>query len=223
MCISCLHKLGIIYRDFKPENIILDINGHIRLVDFGLSKTNNYNSTTGCFHLCGTIHYLSPEMLNNQEYGNCVDWWALGIIIYEMFCKKPPWFSENNEIAEMKLKIINEELSFPSYCKASYDAQKLISQLLNKNKESRLCCGELGNQEIRKHSFFKGLNWEKFNLGKATPPFKPTIPKNLDEPIYIEPEFKNVRATFGLFKNEYSQKNKYKLDNIFRDKFEYFE
>lgn len=108
--LECLHKFNVIYRDLKPENILLDYNGHINLCDFGLCKLNMSESdTTNTF--CGTPEYLAPELLLGQGYTKTVDWWTLGVLLYEMLTGLPPFYDENTN--EMYRKILQDEIRFP--------------------------------------------------------------------------------------------------------------
>ena len=111
--LEALHNAGIIYRDLKPENLLLNSDGHICITDFGLSKQglNTPNDKTDTF--CGTPEYLAPEILLGQGYGKGVDWWSFGSLLYEMLTGLPPFYSQ--DVQEMYRKIINDKLSFPSY------------------------------------------------------------------------------------------------------------
>eukprot|EP00494_Astrolonche_serrata_P030119 UN30386 len=110
LALECLHKHGIVYRDMKPENLLLDDQGHIRLTDFGLSKDDlKGNSITHTF--CGTPEYLAPEVIRQEGYGKAVDWWALGVLIYEMLTGLPPFYNKN--LRDMYDAILHQPLKFP--------------------------------------------------------------------------------------------------------------
>jgi len=106
-----IHNLNIIYRDLKPENLLLDADGHIRITDFGLSKENVVDDSVRSF--CGTPEYLAPEVLKRQQYGKAVDWWSLGTLLYEMISGLPPFYDRNRE--RMYKKILGAELRFPTH------------------------------------------------------------------------------------------------------------
>jgi RAC serine/threonine-protein kinase len=97
LAISYVHKLGIIYRDLKPENVLLDAKGHVRLTDFGLSKEGINSSSSGANSFCGTPEYLAPEILDRQGHGHAVDWWSLGALLYEMLTGLPPFYCQDKE------------------------------------------------------------------------------------------------------------------------------
>mmetsp|Transcript_9613 Transcript_9613/g.17557 ORF Transcript_9613/g.17557 Transcript_9613/m.17557 type:complete len:160 (+) Transcript_9613:509-988(+) len=110
--LQCLHDNGIIYRDLKPENVLLDNEGHVRLTDFGLSKDSlQGNTLTHTF--CGTPEYLAPEVIQGQPYNKTVDWWSLGTMTYEMICGLPPFYSTN--VHKMYTKILMQKLKFPKH------------------------------------------------------------------------------------------------------------
>lgn len=91
LALEHIHQLHIIYRDLKPENVLLGRDGHVRLVDFGLAKENIFRADSGATSLCGTYEYLAPEVLNRTGHGKSVDWWNLGMVLYEMLTGLPPW------------------------------------------------------------------------------------------------------------------------------------
>jgi len=169
--ISHLHSLGIVYRDLKPENILIDADGHITITDFGLSKEIKPEEGTHTF--CGTPEYLAPEVLRAQAHGMAVDWWSLGTLIYEMLTGLPPFYSQNINI--MYQKILNGELRSPSY--VSQDAQSLLEGLLTRDVDKRL-----GSQsgEVKKHIFFKDIDWDKLERREMEPPYKPKVKNELD-------------------------------------------
>ncbi len=163
--INYLHNNNCIYRDLKPENVLIDRSGHIKLIDFGLSKLCE------CFPcktktLCGTPEYLAPEVIFEKEYGIEVDWWSLGVIIYEMLSgylpfKIIPSEKISKNIYKQRIKIFNH---------FSKNAENLIKRLLEYNPKKRL-----KYNEIIKHPFFQGINWEKIERLETNPPFVPDL------------------------------------------------
>ncbi|KAI7900986.1 kinase-like domain-containing protein [Cokeromyces recurvatus] len=177
--LECLHDFNVIYRDLKPENILLDYNGHIALCDFGLCKLNMTDSKrTNTF--CGTPEYLAPELLLGQGYTKTVDWWTLGILLYEMLTGLPPFYDENTN--EMYRKILQEPLRFPD--DMSESAQDLLIKLLARDPNRRL--GNRGTDEIRNHSFFRSIDWVKLMRKEIQPPFKPTVKSAYDTTNFDE-------------------------------------
>lgn len=174
--ISYVHSLDIIYRDLKPENVLLDADGHIRLTDFGLSKEGISNSSSGANSFCGTPEYLAPEILNRQGHGRAVDWWSLGALSYEMLTGLPPFYCQDRE--RLFEKIRKSELSYPA--SVSSNAKNLLRGLLTKDPNKRLGSGPKDADEIKPHQFFASIDWDKLSRGEVTPPWKPKITGNHD-------------------------------------------
>ncbi|KAI8628344.1 Pkinase-domain-containing protein [Xylariaceae sp. FL1651] len=173
--LECLHGFNVIYRDLKPENILLDYQGHIALCDFGLCKLDMKDEDrTNTF--CGTPEYLAPELLMGQGYNKTVDWWTLGVLLYEMLTGLPPFYDENTN--EMYRKILSEPLHFPGADVVPPAAKDLLSKLLNRKPEERL--GAAGSAEIKAHPFFHAIDWRKLLQRKYEPTFKPSVVDALD-------------------------------------------
>ncbi|KAJ3278181.1 hypothetical protein HK104_002579, partial [Borealophlyctis nickersoniae] len=177
--LECLHGYNIIYRDLKPENILLDYTGHIALCDFGLCKLNmSDGNKTNTF--CGTPEYLAPELLIGAGYTKVVDWWTIGILLYEMLTGLPPFYDENTN--EMYKKILTEELRVPDH--VSPTATDLVQKLLNRDPASRL--GANGADEIKRHPFFATIHWGRLMARKYTPPFRPNVASATDTSNFDE-------------------------------------
>jgi len=173
--LECLHGFNVIYRDLKPENILLDYSGHIALCDFGLCKLDMKDEDrTNTF--CGTPEYLAPELLLGQGYTKTVDWWTLGVLLYEMLTGLPPFYDENTN--EMYRKILSEPLHFPSAEVVPPSAKDLLTRLLNRKPDQRL--GANGASEIKAHPFFHSIDWRKLLQRKYEPTFKPNVTDALD-------------------------------------------
>ncbi|CAM0139427.1 Serine/threonine-protein kinase [Umbelopsis sp. WA50703] len=163
-----LHRYNVVYRDLKPENILLDHSGHACLSDFGLCKENIcQDDTTTTF--CGTSEYLAPEVVSQQPYGRAVDWWSLGILLYELLTGWPPFYSDNTNI--LYRKILTAKIRYPS--SMSLEAKDLITRLLDREATTRLGAGPTDAQEIKTHRFFKDIDWDKLAKKQISPPFKP--------------------------------------------------
>lgn len=181
--LECLHSFNVIYRDLKPENILLDYIGHIALCDFGLCKLNMTESEkTNTF--CGTPEYLAPELLLGQGYTKVVDWWTLGVLLYEMLTGLPPFYNENTN--EMYRRILQDPLRFPD--DIDKEARSLLSGLLARNPAKRL--GNSGAAEIKSHPFFSSIDWKKLYAKKIQPPFKPNV-ENAADTSNFDQEFTN--------------------------------
>ncbi|KFY50494.1 hypothetical protein V495_00210 [Pseudogymnoascus sp. VKM F-4514 (FW-929)] len=173
--LECLHGFNVIYRDLKPENILLDYTGHVALCDFGLCKLDMKDEDkTNTF--CGTPEYLAPELLLGQGYTKSVDWWTLGVLLYEMLTGLPPFYDENTN--EMYRKILSEPLHFPHSDIVPPAAKDLLTKLLNRNPDDRL--GANGASEIKAHVFFHSIDWHKLLQRKYEPTFRPNVVDALD-------------------------------------------
>ena len=178
LAIDFLHKNNMIYRDLKPENILIDSKGHIKLTDFGLSKIVT-NIEEKSFTICGTLQYIAPEIISGEGYNESVDWWSLGIIMYEMLTGKLPFkFNFDNQEEQNDLNIYDKKIKFPSWIEEN--AKDLINKLLNKNPEKRLGSGKEGAENIKKHPFFSDIDWNKALNKELRPPFIPKIENETD-------------------------------------------
>lgn len=184
-----LHQHDIVYRDLKPENILLDANGHIALCDFGLSKANlAKNDTTNTF--CGTTEYLAPEvLLDEQGYTKMVDFWSLGVLVFEMCCGWSPFYAEDTQ--QMYKNIAFGKVRFPRDA-LSPDGRAFVKGLLNRNPAHRL--GAKGDaEELMAHPFFSDVDWNALSRKLTQPPFKPKLAGELDVSNF-DPEFTNALA-----------------------------
>jgi serine/threonine protein kinase len=167
MAIEYLHNMDIAYRDLKPENLLLDAKGHIKLSDFGFAKHIHDRTWT----LCGTPEYLAPEIIANQGHGKAVDWWALGILIYEMLAGYPPYYDQTP--FGTYEKILAGWLAFPSHFDTlSID---LIRRLLQPDPMVRLGNLQGGPQDIRHHPWFAGVDWNGLYRRTIMAPIQPRV------------------------------------------------
>ena len=187
LALQHLHQHDIVYRDLKPENILLDANGHIALCDFGLSKANlTKNDTTNTF--CGTTEYLAPEvLLDEQGYTTMVDFWSLGVLVFEMCCGWSPFYAEDTQ--QMYKNIAFGKVRFPRDA-LSTEGRNFVKGLLNRNPKHRL--GATNDaEELKAHPFFADIDWEALARKKVVPPFKPKLKSVLDTSNF-DPEFTNA-------------------------------
>ena len=168
-----LHSKNIIYRDLKPENILVNKNGYLKLTDFGFAKVINNNKT---YTLCGTPEYLAPEIILNKGHGKPVDWWTMGILLYEMLVGIDP-FSDDDYMMIYQ-KIIKGKIRF--YNTSDKNAKSLINNLLIADTTKRFGCLKNGVKDIVNHRFFNGFDWRSFVFIKMDPPYIPPIKQNDD-------------------------------------------
>ena len=170
-----LHRRNIIYRDLKPDNVVIDNDGHAKLIDFGMAKSNISDVQKGAKTFCGSVKYLAPEMLKKVGHGQALDWYLLGVLLYEMLVGITPYYSNNKD--ELFDNIINGKLKLPRSLSA--DAKSLIIGLLNRNPSKRLGSkpGNAGAYELMDHPFFKDIDWEKLERREPTGSYLPTPPK----------------------------------------------
>ena len=175
MALDYLHNHGIIYRDIKPENILIGEDGYLKLIDFGMAKMVKGNEKATSF--CGTPEYLAPEIITGEGHNRAADWWSYGILLFEMLCGIPPFYCENTE--RMYDLITNAELRFPKRIPMSDNAKDLIKKLLIKKQDKRLGVNK-GFEEIKAHPFFQGFDFDALFNKKMEAPFIPKLSGSLD-------------------------------------------
>ncbi|XP_050004663.1 G protein-coupled receptor kinase 5 isoform X4 [Alexandromys fortis] len=166
-----LHRENTVYRDLKPENILLDDYGHIRISDLGLAvKIPEGDLIRG---RVGTVGYMAPEVLNNQRYGLSPDYWGLGCLIYEMIEGQSPFRGRKEKVKreEVDRRVLEtEEVYSPKF---SEEAKSICNMLLTKDSKQRLGCREEGAAEVKRHPFFRNMNFKRLEAGMLDPPFVP--------------------------------------------------
>lgn len=186
LALGHLHSLGYIYRDLKPENILLDDDGHVCLTDFGLSTKLQDDGKATTF--CGTPEYLAPEIITAVGHDRMVDWWSLGILLYELTVGIPPFYSQN--VHEMYQSIQFAPIKFPQ--RLPEDCKDIILQLLTRDPQFRMGA-KRDVEEIKEHKFYNDVNWEKLYARGYTPRFKPTV-KNDTYTGNFDKEFTDERV-----------------------------
>ena len=185
LALQYLHNKGIIYRDLKPENILMDEDGYLRLADFGMAKKLKFNEKAMSF--CGTPEYLSPEIITMEGHDRMADWWSFGILLFEMLCGLPPFYTDN--LDKMYDSIKNNPVKFPKKINLGEDTKDIIKKLLEKNPKKRLGY-ENGIEDIKSHPFFSSIDFTLVEQKKLPAPFIPQL-NNETDVKYFDEEFTN--------------------------------
>ncbi|KAK7864680.1 hypothetical protein R5R35_010944 [Gryllus longicercus] len=183
-----LHKKGIVYRDLKLDNILLDYEGHVRIADFGMCKLQIFlDRTADTF--CGTPDYMAPEIIKGLKYNQCVDWWSFGVLVFEMLVGVSPFTGCDED--ELFWSICNEQPQYPRFL--SREAHSLLTSLLEKDASKRLGTQGSPKGDVPDHVFFRSVDWGELERRELEPPFRPRVKHPLDVQ-YFDKAFTAERA-----------------------------
>ncbi|EPY54237.1 AGC/PKC protein kinase Pck2 [Schizosaccharomyces cryophilus OY26] len=183
LALKYFHDNGIIYRDLKLDNILLSPDGHIKVADYGLCKEDMwYNNTTATF--CGTPEFMAPEILLEQNYTRSVDWWAFGVLIYQMLLGQSPFRGDDEE--EIFDAILSDEPLYPIHMPR--DSVSILQHLLARDPNKRLGSGENDAEDVMAHPFFNNINWDDIYHKQTQPPYIPQLDSQTDTK-YFDEEF----------------------------------
>ncbi|XP_063630470.1 ribosomal protein S6 kinase alpha-4-like isoform X2 [Cydia splendana] len=195
LALEQLHKLGIIYRDIKLENILLDAEGHIVLTDFGLSK-EFCGGESRAYSFCGTIEYMAPEVVRSGSQGHdiAVDWWSVGVLTYELLTGASPFTVEGEKNTQQEITKRIVRCSYPVPTEVSPEVQDFIKKLLVKDPRRRLGGGDSDADELKRHPFFQNLDWDAVARREITAPFVPALEHAADTRNFAD-EFTRMPPT----------------------------
>ena len=204
--INYLHERKIIYRDIKPENIIVLINGYLKLIDFGTAKEIKDRTKT----IIGTPHYMAPEVILGREYSFPVDFWSISICMYEFICGEVPFGEREEDPMEIYFAIINNELDFnEKYIKIDKEFKHIMKKMLDKNPSYRLC----NFHSIKNQAWFKDFNWDELSNLNLKAPYIPIIPEsNFDFDEKCKPKFDLGNNKFREY-TDYIKENTKQIEN----------
>ncbi|KAH6628435.1 kinase-like domain-containing protein [Chaetomium tenue] len=206
------HQGGIAYRDMKPENLLLDGEGHIKLVDFGFAKrlgNNESGHPVETYTLCGTPEYLAPEVIHNKGHTTAVDWWALGILIYEFLTGYPPFWHQNP--IEIYKQIVEKPIVFPQEPVISDAAKDIIRQFCTVDRSRRLGNISGGAAKVKAHPFFAGVDWDAVYQKRHHGPIIPPVRYPGDAQCF------DIYPEEDAHKDEYTDEMVGKYDAYFKD------
>ncbi|KAJ3466004.1 hypothetical protein MRS44_006662 [Fusarium solani] len=199
LALKYFHENGVIYRDLKLDNILLSLDGHVKIGDYGLCKEDMwYGSTTSTF--CGTPEFMAPEILLDKKYGRSVDWWAFGVLIYQMLLQQSPFRGEDED--EIYDAILADEPLYPIHMPR--DSVSILQKLLTREPDQRLGSGPTDAQEVMSQPFFRNINWDDIYHKRVQPPFMPSI-KNPTDTSNFDSEFTSVTPVLTPVQSVLSQ------------------
>ena len=207
-----LHKNGILYRDLKLDNIMLDKEGHVKIADFGMCK-ENIRGDAKAMTFCGTPDYIAPEILKGLRYNQSVDWWSFGVLVYEMLIGQSPFHGSDED--ELFVAICNDVPQVPRW--VGREAQDLLSLLLHREPAERLGMPGCPAGPIRCHAFFNKIDWENLEARKVIPPFQPRV-RDAEDTSNFDSEFTAEKPQLSVM----DQKTKQMLNSFAQEQFRGF-
>lgn len=202
IAIEYLHAMNVVHRDIKPENILIDANGYIKLADFGMAKMATDKLKLWTF--CGTMEYMSPEMIQSKGYGMSTDWWAFGVFVYEMAHGRTPFYAFRTDQTLLFGRVLLAQFDLPKSFSA--DLRNLIGRLLVVDVKKRIGCTRKDLQDLKGHKWFRETNWRDIEQQNLRPPLKPVVKESGDTSnfnFFTEEKPRNSRSC--LYQEEFAE------------------